>query len=76
VIFNLLPPLTTLILEHLLTTFLLVILFQVKDLIIGAFDNRRTKIASELHQIEGQYSLTADMWTSMNQDAFLAVLKR
>ena len=46
---------------------------QVKDFIIDGFNNRRTKIASELHQIEGQYSLTADMWTSMNQDAFLGI---
>ena len=42
---------------------------QVKDLIIGAFDNRRTKIANELHQAEGQYSLTTDM----NREAFLGI---
>ena len=46
---------------------------QVKDLIIGGFNSRRTKIANELHQIEGQYSLMADMWTSMNRDAFLGI---
>jgi len=45
---------------------------QVKDLIMSAFINRRTKIASEL-QIEGQCSLTADIWTSINQDAYLGI---
>jgi len=46
---------------------------QVKDLIIGAFDSQRIRVANELHKIEGRYSLMADMWTSMNREAFLGI---
>jgi hypothetical protein len=46
---------------------------QVKDHIIDAFNAKRTKIINELDQIEGRCSLTADMWTSINQEAFLGI---
>jgi len=46
---------------------------QVKDYIIDKFNNQRIKIINELHKIEGRYSLTADMWTSINKEAFLGL---
>jgi hypothetical protein len=46
---------------------------QVKDYIIDAFNNRRVNIIHELHQIEGKCSLTADMWTSINNESFLGL---
>ena len=46
---------------------------QVKDLMIEAFTFRRVKIINSLYQIPGQCSLTADMWTSMNQETFLGL---
>lgn len=46
---------------------------QVKESIIDAFNSKRTKIINELSQIEGRCSLTADMWTSINQEAFLGI---
>ena len=46
---------------------------QVKKYIIDAFNNRRTNIINELHQIEGNFSLTADMWTSINNEAYLGL---
>jgi hypothetical protein len=46
---------------------------HVKNLIVNAFNNRRTKIIKELDQIEGRCSLTADIWTSINQKAYLGI---
>jgi len=46
---------------------------QVKELIITTFNDQRANLIRQLHQIEGQFSLTADMWTSMNRDAFLGI---
>jgi hypothetical protein len=46
---------------------------QVKDYIINTFNTRREKIINHLDQIEGKCSLTADMWTSMNREAYLGV---
>lgn len=46
---------------------------QVKDSIINTFNTRREKIINYLNQIEGKFSLTADMWTSINQEAYLGI---
>jgi hypothetical protein len=46
---------------------------QIKDLIIKRYNARRTKIINDLDQIEGRCSLTADMWTSMNREAYLGI---
>jgi hypothetical protein len=46
---------------------------QVKDFIINKFNTRRQKIINYLNQIEGKFSLTTDMWTSINRDAYLGI---
>jgi hypothetical protein len=46
---------------------------QVKDFIISTFNTKREKIINHLDQIEGKCSLTADMWTSMNREAYLGI---
>jgi len=46
---------------------------QVKDLIISTFNTRREKIINHLDEIEGKFSLTVDMWSSMNRDAYLGI---
>jgi hypothetical protein len=46
---------------------------QIKDSIINKFNIRRQKIINYLNQIEGKFSLTADMWTSINREAYLGI---
>jgi len=45
----------------------------IKGLTMDYFKERRTNIQKDLNAILGKLSLTADMWTSLNNDAFLGL---
>ena len=42
-------------------------------MIIDTFTNQRREIINKLRQVKGQFSLTSDIWTSINQEAFLGL---
>ena len=42
-------------------------------MIIDTFTNRRKEIIKKLRKVTGQFSLTSDIWTSINREAFLGL---